>query len=40
MCRLKHKLNAALEAYLTVLDDCTIAEMAANGAELRGLLKL
>lgn len=40
VCRLRHRLNAALEAYLTVLDGCTIAEMAGNGAELRGLLKL
>lgn len=37
-CRLKGKLGEARAAFLQVLDDCTLAEVAGNGAALDVLL--
>jgi Rrf2 family nitric oxide-sensitive transcriptional repressor len=37
-CRLKHRLHAAREAFLAVLDATTIAELAEPQGELRDLL--
>jgi Rrf2 family nitric oxide-sensitive transcriptional repressor len=37
-CRLKHRLHAAREAFLAVLDATTIADLARPEAELRDLL--
>ena len=37
-CRLKAKLGEAQAAFLKVLDDCTLAEIAGNGAVLAALL--
>lgn len=39
-CRLKAKLGQARAAFLQVLDDCTLAEMAANREALTSLLSL
>jgi Rrf2 family transcriptional regulator, nitric oxide-sensitive transcriptional repressor len=37
-CRLKHRLHAAREAFLAVLDATTVADLAQPEAELRSLL--
>lgn len=39
-CRLKQRLHAAQAAFLAVLDDTTLAELAEPGPELRRLLGL
>ncbi len=39
-CRLKHRLHAAQAAFLAVLDETTLAELAAPAPELRRLLGL
>ncbi|WP_138419938.1 Rrf2 family transcriptional regulator [Aquibacillus sediminis] len=39
-CKLKHALNKALQAFLHVLDDYTLADLIVNKQDLRALLAL
>lgn len=39
-CRLKHVASKALEAFLTIFDSCTLADIAGNSSELAELLEI